>query len=131
MRRYWIGQLGFNDCDKLNLTHDLFHHIIDVCRQNVGSRFEVLNDEGKAFLVEVIELGKKSAQVKLLEERIITPLKKPFIHLVLSIPKFSPLESVLEKSVELGVSSLIPVTSESTTFFTSSFGTIFTPSTKS
>lgn len=112
MRRYWIGNLGFSDSDKLNLTDDLFHHIVDVCRQDIGSRFEVLNNESKAFLVEITERGKKSAQIKLLEERIITPIKKPFIHLVLSIPKFSTLENVLEKSVELGVNSLIPITTE-------------------
>ncbi|MCJ8276452.1 MAG: RsmE family RNA methyltransferase, partial [Bdellovibrionales bacterium] len=40
---------------------------------------------------------------KIIEVRDLPPLKKPHLHLALSLPKFSTLERVIEKSVELGV----------------------------
>ncbi|MEL4395641.1 RsmE family RNA methyltransferase, partial [Shewanella algae] len=42
----------------------------------------------------------------------VEPLQKPYIHLVLSIPRFATFESVLEKAVELGVHTVRPVVSD-------------------
>ncbi|MEM7646448.1 MAG: 16S rRNA (uracil(1498)-N(3))-methyltransferase [Pseudomonadota bacterium] len=109
MRRYWIPGDFFTESEAV-LTGDHFHHICIVCRQGVGDRFELIHD-GKAFFVEIIEQGKKKALAKILEERQIAELPKPLIHLALSLPKFQTLEKVLEKSVELGVHSLHPFTS--------------------
>lgn len=108
MRRYWIEKKDLNQ-EHVSFSDEIFHHIFDVCRQDLGSRFEVITEDSVAYLVEVIERGKKKATAKIIEERKIQALKKPYIHLCLSIPKFSTLESVLEKSVEMGVSSLTPL----------------------
>lgn len=108
MRRYWIEKKDIQG-NLVLFEGDIFHHIFDVCRQDLGSHFEVITEDSVAYLVEVIEKGKKKAQAKILEERKIEPLKRPYIHLCLSIPKFSTLESVLEKAVEMGVHSITPL----------------------
>lgn len=108
MRRYWIEKNNLKE-DLVHFQDEVFHHIFDVCRQDLGSRFEVITEDSMAYLVEVTEKNKKKAIAKVIEERKIDPLKKPYIHLCLSIPKFSTLESVLEKAVEMGVSSITPL----------------------
>lgn len=111
MRRYWIDSRD-RAGELITFRGDLHHHIFDVCRQDQGSKFEVLTEEGKAYLVEVIRTDRKSAEARILEERIIPPLKTPHIHLVMSVPRFPVMDAVLEKAVELGVKSIHPVFSD-------------------
>lgn len=111
MRRYWINANDIHE-DRVTFSDEVFHHIFEVCRQDIGNHFEVLTEHSKAYLVEVTERGKKKATGKIIEARSLSPIKKPFIHLALSIPKFSTFENVIEKSVELGVSSIIPLISD-------------------
>lgn len=101
MRRYWIESSQKNDLE-IRFDGDQFHHIFDVCRQDVGSKFEVLLP-GEAFLVEVKEVGKKIARATIIESRKIEELPKPYINLALCVPRFNVLESLLEKAVEMGV----------------------------
>lgn len=111
MRRYWIeeDQIANN---QVHFEHDVFHHIFDVCRQTKGSKFEVLTKSGKAFLVEVLSVGKKNALAQIIEERIIKQIDRPYIHLLLSFPRFNVLDDVIEKAVELGVKSIQPFFSD-------------------
>lgn len=96
----------------LTIDKDLFHHIFDVCRVGKGQHFELLNSSGLAYLVCVETVEKKKATVKVVEIREIPELKRPHIHLFMSMPKFSTLESVMEKAVEMGVHSIHPFFSE-------------------
>ncbi|MCB0378000.1 MAG: 16S rRNA (uracil(1498)-N(3))-methyltransferase [Bdellovibrionales bacterium] len=105
MRRYWLPADSLQG-DQVTIDGDAFHHIFVVCRRQQGHHFEVLLPNGQALLVEVEELTKKKAFAKVLEKRQMPYLKEPHIHLALSLPKFSTLEKVIEKSVELGVHSL-------------------------
>lgn len=104
MRRYWIEKKNvFNDT--VTFDGDLFHHIFDVCRQEKGSKFEVLFD-GKAYLVEATEVKKKTATATIIEERIVASLPTPHLKLAICIPRFNVLEAVLEKAVEMGIHSV-------------------------
>jgi 16S rRNA (uracil1498-N3)-methyltransferase len=106
MRRYWVDKDAIEDGEQsIRLTGDTLHHIRDVCRMHLGSRFEVLLD-GKAYLVEIKEEAKNFSRAEILESRSIEPLPHPHLHLILSIPRFPVFEAVLEKSVELGVHSI-------------------------
>lgn len=111
MRRYWINEeqkIG----NQVHFDQDVFHHIFDVCRQTKGSKFEVLTKDGKACLVEVISVSKKSAIAEIIEERQIAPLQKPYIHLLISMPRFNVFDAIIEKAVEMGVKSIQPFFSE-------------------
>lgn len=111
MRRYWIEKKDLFQ-DQVNFTGDVFHHIFDVCRQEVGSKFEVLTEDSKAYFVEVTQVSKKNATARILEERLIPALKRPHIHLVLSVSRFPVMDAIMEKAVEMGVSSIHPFFSE-------------------
>ena len=111
MRRYWIPA----DCihqQEVELSGDAFHHIFGVCRQDVGSHFEILGDRDQAHLVEVVSVGKKTARARIKESRIIPPLPRPHIVLAISIPRFPVMDAVVEKAVELGASRIQPFFSE-------------------
>lgn len=110
MRRYWIEKKHFN-LDSVVISGDSFHHICDVCRQDVGSKFEILC-EGKAYFVELISRDKKSAIAKILETREAPKPAKPYIHLAVSVSKFQTMDTIVEKAVELGVYKLHPFVSE-------------------
>ncbi|WP_374021167.1 16S rRNA (uracil(1498)-N(3))-methyltransferase [Bdellovibrio bacteriovorus] len=111
MRRYWIEKKDLFQ-DQVNFTGDVFHHIFDVCRQEVGSKFEVLTEDSKAYFVEVTQVSKKNATARILEERTIPSLKEPHIHLALSISRFPVMDAIMEKAVEMGVKSIQPFFSE-------------------
>lgn len=108
MRRYWVDTKIENT---VTLEGDVFRHVFDVCRQTVGSKFELLS-EGKAYFVQVENVGKKSATLKVLETRELPVPQNPHIHLCVSIPKLPTFETILEKSVELGVYKLHPFVSD-------------------
>ena len=105
MRRYWLPMEAFLE-GQVHIQGESFKHICKVCRQGMASRFEVLNEQNKAFFVEITEVGKREAYARILEERALPELAKPRIHLALSLPKFSTIDLVLEKSVELGVEAV-------------------------
>lgn len=111
MRRYWIEQQMLRE-GQVDLSGDVYHHIIDVCRQQVGSKFEVLTEEGKAYFVEVTHVSKKNALAKVLDERTIPPLPTPHIHLALSLSRFHVMDAVIEKAVEMGIQSVHPFFSD-------------------
>lgn len=111
MRRYWVEQNDFSSSE-FDISGEVFHHVFDVCRQTVGDKFEVIVGDGKAYLVEVISVLKKMARVRVLNSREIEKIKKPFLNLCLSVPRFAVIESIIEKSVELGVARIQPFYSE-------------------
>jgi 16S rRNA (uracil1498-N3)-methyltransferase len=111
MRRYWIDKKDLFQ-QQVNFTGDVFHHIFDVCRQEVGSKFEVLGHGTNAFLVEVLSVGKKQAVAKVLETREIALLPKPHLVLALSVSRFPVMDAVVEKAVEMGVQRIQPFYSD-------------------
>ncbi len=110
MRRYWI-ESRYQKEEGFELRDETFHHICNVCRRSLNDRFELIV-QGKAYLVEIVELENKSAFAKIIESREIPPPPPPEIHLAISLPKLQTFEKVLEKMVELGVTAIHPFTSD-------------------
>jgi 16S rRNA (uracil1498-N3)-methyltransferase len=96
----------------VELTGESYHHIIDVCRQDVGSKFEVLGYQDLALLVKVTQVSKRNATAEIIANRHVPALPQPYIHIALCVPRFPVFEAVLEKSVELGIKSIQPLVSD-------------------
>ncbi len=111
MRRYWIEKSQIEN-DIVSFYDDQLHHIFDVCRQAVGHHFEVITEDSVAYLVEVLEIKKKSANAKIIEIREIQKLPKPHIHIALSISRYPVMDSIMERAVEMGVTSILPFVSD-------------------
>lgn len=111
LRRYWYeGLIEVNQA--VLIEGEVYKHIFVVCRRSQGDQFELLNSEGKIYLVEVKKLEKNSAEVVVLSERKTAPLPTPHIELALAFPKPQVFERVVEKAVELGVKKIIPLASD-------------------
>ncbi|MES3039441.1 MAG: 16S rRNA (uracil(1498)-N(3))-methyltransferase [Bdellovibrionota bacterium] len=111
MRKYWIDEADITP-PLVYLRGTSFHHICDVCRQGVGDVIGVMSPSNKLYIVKIQSVGKKEAVAEVLEEKTLPTLPKPYVHLALCIPRFPVFETVLEKSVELGVKSIQPLFSE-------------------
>lgn len=111
MRRYWVQTSDIQN-SQVNFRGETFHHIFDVCRQEVDSEFEVLTEESKAYHVRVEQVSKKEARAQILGSRDLPALPRPHIHLALCISRFPVMDAVIEKAVELGVKSIQPLFSE-------------------
>jgi len=105
LRRYWWPGALSSESKELEITKDLYTHIFKVCRRKVGDHFELIN-EGKAFLVEVVDVSSSKAVVSIKAQRQLPKLKEPHIHLKLSFSQPKVIDRVIEKSVELGVKSI-------------------------
>ena len=111
MRRYWVEKDALV-ADTVRLHGDVLHHIRDVCRMRLGSRFEVIVEGGAAHLVEIVSETKHESLAKVIETRAIAPLPEPHLHLAISVPRFPVFEAVVEKSVELGIKEIHPFFSD-------------------
>ncbi|MBK7960356.1 MAG: 16S rRNA (uracil(1498)-N(3))-methyltransferase [Bdellovibrionales bacterium] len=115
MRRYWLSSTDLVSSEipsEVHFSGDLFHHIFEVCRQDLGSKFEVISPNARAYLVEVISRGKKHAVARTLESRVIAALPRPHLVLNLAISKFPVMDAVIEKAVEMGVHTIQPFYSD-------------------
>ncbi len=111
LRRFWIEKEDLGE-GEFTVRGDLFHHLVDVCRVGEGHHFELLPGDGRAYLVEVMGVNKKDITLRRLSERDLAALPEPYIHLFVSIPRWSKLDEIMEKSVELGVKTLTPFVSD-------------------
>jgi len=109
MRRYWIEPENITG-DQVHFVGETYHHIVDVCRQLPPARFEVLVAPSSVLLVEMTELRRSQrnpeAFGRIIEARILEPLPRPHLHLVLCVGRFPVMEAVIEKAVEMGVASV-------------------------
>jgi 16S rRNA (uracil1498-N3)-methyltransferase len=111
LRRFWIDS-SVRENEKVSISGELFHHIRDVCRFDQGDRFELLSGDGRAYLVQIEIMNKKDLVAQVLESRALEPLRKPWIRLVLSVPRYAKVDFILEKAVELGVHTVTLVVSD-------------------
>lgn len=112
MRRYWIKDQDLTH-EQIEIHGETYHHIFIVCRQKLGAEFELLgHPEGWALHVRVSEVNKKFARTQVIGKRKVPPIPTPHLMLNLSIPKFSVLDDIVEKSVEMGVTQIQLFTSQ-------------------
>ncbi len=105
MQRYFISNEEFNN---LELRVD-YHHIKNVMRSKIGDQITVVdNSNGNILLVEIESIEDDYIKVNKLQE-IESTSEFPFnITLAHGYPKGDKLEMVIQKSTELGITSIIP-----------------------
>lgn len=94
--------------DYVTITGQDAHHIVDVVRLRVGDEIRVSSEDGKNYLCRIAELGDAFVQADILSDSATTELPGE-IALYQAIPKGDRMETVIEKTVELGVNRIIPV----------------------
>ena len=110
IRLYYPDSIVENSTNLLSKEHT--HYIINVMRLKRGSILNLFNSKGE-WESEIIFLDKDRAEVKFLN-KIKESQKKNKIELAICLVKKNPMEIILQKATELGVSKIIPIISERT-----------------
>jgi 16S rRNA (uracil1498-N3)-methyltransferase len=86
-------------------------HASQVLRLEPGDRVEILDGQGCLIEAEIVSSGRKSVEVRVIQ-RQIQPRPRPGVVLLQSLLKGKALDTLLEKSVELGVEQLVLLDTE-------------------
>jgi 16S rRNA (uracil1498-N3)-methyltransferase len=86
-------------------------HASQVLRLEPGDRVEILDGQGTLIEAEILSSGRKSVEVRVIQ-RLVQPRPVPGVVLLQSLLKGKALDTILEKSVELGVGQLVLLDTE-------------------
>ena len=89
-----------------------FVHLKTVLRGKIGEKVMVYNGSESEYICQINKINKNDAICSIIENRICQGLPKKNIILFQALIKRDKMEEVLAKTVELGVSKLIPFESE-------------------
>ena len=94
------------------LSKEHTHYVANVMRLKRGSNLNFFNKNGE-WLSEIIFLDRDRIEVKFLN-KVKESSKLSNIELAICLVKKNPMETILQKATELGVSKIIPIVSERT-----------------
>ncbi|RMG80489.1 MAG: 16S rRNA (uracil(1498)-N(3))-methyltransferase [Bacteroidetes bacterium] len=91
------------------LSEEESRHAVKVLRKQVGDEVYITDGKGNVFVARIIEIRKKHCKLQVFERKQF-PESKHKIIIAIAPPKNSNRwDFFLEKSVELGVSTIIPI----------------------
>ena len=113
MSRFFVPR-EFIKADSIYITGPEAHHILDVMRLKISDEVVVFDGTGREYTGIVKAADRKSLEVQIKSARESSVGIGPLITLIQAIPKKTKMDYIAEKATELGVSRIIPVTTERT-----------------
>ena len=110
IRLYHPNSIVENTTSLLSKEHT--HYVANVMRLKRGSNINFFNKEGE-WVSEIVFLEKDRVEVKFLKI-VKEPIKSSSTELAICLVKKNPMEMILQKATELGVTKIIPIISERT-----------------
>ena len=110
IRLYHPISIEENSTSLLSKEHT--HYVVNVMRLKRGSQINFFNKKGE-WKSEIIFLDKDRVEIKILE-KVKQSMTSSNIELAVCLVKKNPMETILQKATELGVSKIIPIVSERT-----------------
>lgn len=95
--------------NKIHITGQDVNHIKNVLRMKIGEEIEVNDGTSNKYLGAVIEMSSDEILVEIQSTSISDTELSSDIYLFQGLPKGDKMELIVEKAVELGVKSIIPV----------------------
>lgn len=94
---------------EIELTPEASNHLVRVLRLTINAPLVIFNGKGQQYNAVIARVGKKSCQV-VLSECIDQTVESPLItHLAQGIARGDRMDFIIQKSVELGVTTIIPM----------------------
>lgn len=98
--------------DRVTLDGQEAHHLLHVMRAKVGERITLFDGSGVEFAAEITKCGRSDVEARVLKRREVDR-ELPFTLVVgVSLPKGDRQKWLVEKLTELGVTELVPLTTE-------------------
>lgn len=98
--------------ETLQLEHKASHHLIKVLRAKPGLQLVLFNGDGSDYSATLIDNRSKNATLSIEHKTNITNESPLNITLLQCLSRGDRMETTLQKSVELGVNHIIPITCE-------------------
>ncbi|MFT3743705.1 MAG: 16S rRNA (uracil(1498)-N(3))-methyltransferase [Pyrinomonadaceae bacterium] len=109
MRRFYSPPDNING-SAVTLDTDETRHLRDVLRLKIGDEVSVFDGTGREYKCLIASSGKKHSELKLIEEIRPASSESPFeITLASTVLNGEKYDLIIQKSVELGVTKLIPL----------------------
>lgn len=87
------------------------HHLLHVLRASAGEVVELFNGKGLVARAEVVKAGRRDVELRVLESRHETAPERQVI-IGTAVPKGDRFDWLIEKAAELGVTKIVPLTTE-------------------
>ncbi len=87
-------------------------HITKVLRMEPGDQILVFDGTGYEYICTLTALDAKECQAEITEKKYSEQEPKTKITIFQGLPKSGKMESIIQKSVELGITSLVPTATE-------------------
>ncbi len=84
-------------------------HITKVLRMKSGDQILVFDGTGYEYICELLSVNKDKCEAKILSSKFSEQEPKTRVTIYQGIPKSGKMEGIIQKSVELGVHSIVPV----------------------
>jgi 16S rRNA (uracil1498-N3)-methyltransferase len=110
LRLFHLDNIIENTTSLLSKEHT--HYVVNVMRLKRGSNLNFFNKDGE-WLSEIVFLDRDRVEVKFLD-KIKKPTNTSNIELAICLVKKTPMEIILQKATELGVSKIVPIISDRT-----------------
>ncbi len=109
MHRFFIPQL-YNE--EMTITGVDAKHIGKVLRMQPGDKLQIVSDDGVSALVEVASITESTVTVRCLEK--LAESHEPAVKIILAqgLAKGEKMDFIIQKAVELGAYSVVPVAME-------------------
>ena len=109
MHRFFIPQL-YNE--EMTITGVDAKHIGKVLRMQPGDKLQIVSDDGVSALAEVVAVTESTVTVRCLEK--LAESHEPAVKITLAqgLAKGEKMEFIIQKAVELGAYSIVPVAME-------------------
>lgn len=98
--------------ETFSLSQDAAHHVGNVLRLKPGHPVVLFNGDGNEYSGELISVSRKVVEVEIDAQLRIDPQSPLPIHLGQGVSKGDRMDTVLQKSVELGVTEITPLITE-------------------
>jgi 16S rRNA (uracil1498-N3)-methyltransferase len=111
MSRFY-ADISLNTDTLIELPEMVFHHWTRVLRASIGDQATFFNGLGGEYVVELIEINKKTAQARVLSCNAIDRAESYFVTLGQVMSKGDRMDYAIQKATELGVGEIQLLTSE-------------------
>ncbi len=110
MHTFYVPQshINNNEATISGLEH---HHLRNVLRLRLNEKIRIIDGKGSVYISKVIRTKTESSYAKVLNHKF-HERKTPLITLFQGIPKNDKMTLILQKTTELGVRKIVPITTE-------------------
>ena len=114
MHRFFVEEPAMG-ANSITITGGDVNHIKNVLRMSVGEKICVINGQNnKEYYCEIIALGNNAVDTRICEIRESDQELANEIVLFQGLPKSDKMELIIQKAVELGVHTIVPVSTDRT-----------------